>query len=123
MSVSDGAVRTAGSSDNSPMASETSRRVAFQERRNFVAKAENAAGLEADHGYSARDVGQECGHAALRLAPRLVHLADRQERAAAAERARGARVFRHVDAIAGGGEHGVGEIGRASWRGRACGVE
>ena len=55
-------------------------------RRHFVAEAEDAARLEPDQRNAARHERRDGGDHALGLAPRLIDHADRQERAAAAER-------------------------------------
>ena len=56
-------------------------------RRHLVAEAKDAARLQPDHRHAALHERRDGGDHALRLAPRLIDPADRQERAAAAERA------------------------------------
>jgi len=80
---------------------------ALNERRDFVAKAEHAARLEADKGNCVLEERGERSHTALSLAPRLVDEPDCEEGAPAAERPPSAvGRFRQMHRIAAGGEHG-----------------
>src|ERR1700730_9513042 len=83
---------------------QAARIVALDEQRDFIAEAEHAARLETDERSRALEEGSERGHAALRLAPRLVDEPDREEGAPAAERAAVAvGGLRQMHGIAGGG--------------------
>src|SRR5262249_62381004 len=64
-----------------------SRRVAFEQRRNFVAKAEHAAWLKPNYRQAARELRLKCNQRALRLVSRRLGFADREKRAATAPRA------------------------------------
>ena len=66
---------------------EPARLVAFDQRRNFVAEAEDAARLQPDHRHAALDVWRKRRERAFGFAPGLVDLADGEKGAAAAERA------------------------------------
>src|SRR5262249_59395398 len=68
---------------------EPARLLALEQRRNLVAEPDQATRLEADHRDAARHERRERLDAALRFAPRLVDLADREKRASAARRAAG----------------------------------
>src|SRR5689334_8308393 len=59
------------------------RDVALEQRRNLVAKAEQAARLEPDHRQAALDERRERHQSAFRLAPRFIGFADRKKGAAA----------------------------------------
>src|ERR1700726_4963809 len=85
--------------------SELAPRFPGDDPRDLVAEAEQAARLEPDDRYAAREVWRERGQHPLRLMQRFVHLADRQERAAAAQRPAAVRRRCDVHAIAAGGEH------------------
>ena len=62
------------------------RPLALHHRRHFVAEAEQAAWLEADHRHTARDERFERRQRALGLDARFVDLADGEEGASAAQR-------------------------------------
>src|SRR5215831_8954032 len=59
--------------------------LAPDQRRNLVAEPDQAAWLEPDHRDVALHIGREGVEAALRLVPRLLDRADREERAPAAQ--------------------------------------
>src|SRR6516162_11355044 len=85
---------------------QATRILTLDERRDFVAEAEHAARLETDERSRALEEGGERGHAALRLAPRLVDEPDREEGAPAAQRSAVAvGGLRQLHGIAAGGEH------------------
>ena len=72
-------------------------------RRHFVAEAEDAARLQPDHRHAARDEGRDRRDRPLGLAPRLIDVADREERAAATERTlRAVRGLGDMHRISGG---------------------
>src|SRR5262249_28122843 len=85
---------------------EAARVLAPHQRRDLVAEAEQAAPLEADDRDAPLHQGRRRGDATLGLLARLLDQPDREEGAAAAERAAAARRFRQEHAIAAGGEHG-----------------
>src|SRR5262249_26881944 len=64
---------------------ETPGTLILHDRRDLVAEAEDAARFEAHHRHAARDEWIECRERTLDFFARLVHLADREKRAAAAE--------------------------------------
>src|SRR5262249_50213800 len=90
------------------LSGEPFRDITLEQRRDLVAKAEHAARLETDHRHAALDEWRQRIENPLRLVPRFLDLADRQERAAAAQRARIAVLYRPCDFDPGsrGVEHG-----------------
>ena len=86
-------------------ACDLARRFAFQQRRYFVAEAEQAARLQSDDRRIGRGERRQRGERPFHFPARFVHLADGEKGAAAAERARAFNRLCHRDAISAGGKH------------------
>ena len=87
------------------------RRVARNDRGDFIAEAKDAARLQSNHRNAAREIRIECGQHAFGFLARLVDQPNRKKCAAAAERAR----FlidrcRNMHAITGGLQHRQGGV-------------
>ena len=83
------------------MGGERPRRRAAQERRDLVAKAEQAARLEPHHIHAAPHIGGKRRDRALGLRPRFLDQPDRQKSAAAAERTGAGQRLWQVHPVAG----------------------
>ncbi len=85
--------------------------LARQQRQRLVAEGEEAGGLQPDHRHAGGDVGEQGVERAADLGAGLVHHADRQVRAAAAQRPRRAvGGAGQVHAVAAGHQHAQGGV-------------